>query len=177
MNCLEQIILLFWEKYSEIARLGIVKAYANGMDALRNLSSSPIEDWVERSLLSPPVEVTVVARVACAAALGAVTKEMVGPRRQNFFNDQGKPVFYDDVVYIDGTEELERIDKFVAIPTKDQVKGKSGRKPVIKASSEGTEPLWEGTLVGKKPYLYPIPIVAIFSALFHAISTGQFINK
>lgn len=166
------------KKYSEITRSGIVNAYANGMDALRNLSSSPIEDWVERSLLSPPVEVTVVARVACAAALGAVTKEMVGPRRQNFFNEQGKPVIYDDVVYIDGTKELERIDELVIIPTKKEVKGGSCKMPlVIEPNSEGKEPIWEGALVYKTPYLYPVPIIAFFSALFHAIATGQFINN
>ena len=164
--------------YRKFAKSGAVKFYAKSMDALRNLSSSPIEDWVEKSLLSPPVEVNVVARVACASALGMVTKDMVGERRQGFCNDEGKPVYYDDVVYIDGTAELERVDELVHLdlPAEDQLKHDRYNKPLTTLHREGKDPLWEGGLVGKTPYLYPVPIISIFSALFYIISTGQFVN-
>ena len=167
--------------YNAFVRLGIVKAYGNGMDALRNLSSSPIEDWVEKSLLSPPVDVEVAARVACAGALGLVTRDAVGSRRQGFCNEFGKDVIYDDFLYIDGTYELERIDDSTNnIPTNERSPADQSAdffRPITTGttmSDQVKEPIWEGALLRKGPYLYPLPVIAFFSAIFCGIATGQF---
>lgn len=156
--------------YSQNVNNAVAKAYLNSMDALRNLSSTPVEDWVEKSLFSPPVEVHTVARVAAAASLGLIAVDMVDPRKQNFFDFDGQPVTYDDVVYIDGTKEIERLEQLLdlkSIYTTGELISSGG--------SGGGQQLWEGALVGKKPYLYPFPVIAVFLAMFGAISTNQFV--
>jgi hypothetical protein len=171
--------------YSQLAKSALVRAYLEGMDGLRNLSTTPIEDWVERSLFSAPVDVEVVARVASAAALGKVTVDMVVPRRQGFCDFDGKPVFYDNVVFVDGTLEIERIDASldadanIDADAAVRVARKSTNRGVVSQSEKGRgheqEPLWEGALIGKKPYLYPLPVIAFFLAIFGAISNNQFV--
>lgn len=164
----------FGKVYNQFARSFFAKSYVNGMDALRNLSSSPIEDWVEKSIFSPPVEVNQVARVASASALGMVKRDK--ERKQNFFDFDGKPVVYDNIVFVDGTYEIERIDAMV----KDMVASDSNSNSASKTSNKRIEqvqgqPLWEGALIGKKPYLYPLPVIIFFLSVFGAISTNQFI--
>ena len=169
-------LALFGKVYSKFAESVLLKAYLNGMDAIRNLSSSPMEDWVEKALLSPPVEVRTVARVASAAALGMVTKDMVGPRKQDFYDDRGKPVFYDDVVYVDGTSELKRIDEIIEMKTVETTNDSQLGQVTLHKDGEGKEPLWEGALIGKKPFLYPLPVISVFLALFGFIATQQTVS-
>ncbi len=164
--------------YSNIVKSFLVKSYIKGMDALRNLSSSPIEDWVEKTLFSPPVEVNVVARVASASALGMVYKGngMVGERKQSFFDFEGKPVVYDDIVFVDGTYEIERIDSIVrtGITSNSNSISDTSNKSLTQVQGQ---PFWEGALAGKKPYLYPLPVIAVFLSIFGAIATNQFVSS
>ena len=165
----------FGKIYSQITRLPVIKAYMNGMDSLRNLSSSPMEDWVERALLSPPVKVETIARVASASALGMVTKDLVGSRRQNFFDSNGKPVTYDDVVFVDGTLSIESMDKLLqseeyAIEVRDSTRN------LVQLQDTNEEPIWEGALIGKKPYLYPLPVIALFLSVFVLVSSQQVVS-
>ena len=180
--------------YTQFARSGMVKGYLKSMDALRNLSSTPMEDWVEKSLFSPPVEVCALARVVVGVALGLVTRDMLGRRRQGFFGLDGKPVLYADVVYVDGTDEIERIDELMdfslasssssaaaaAAETATAARTSLAWTPPPAKENLGEkimkEPSWEGALIGKKPFLYPLPVIGVFLALFGAISTNQFIN-
>jgi len=146
------------------------KAYVGVNDFLRNLSVAPLDDWVEKMIFSSPVLVESVARVASAGALGQISKSMVGPRTQGFFDTKGQPVFYDDVVFIDGTSEIERIEQALAENWKKVVLTSSPQ------SGKGKEPFWEGALIGKQPYLFPLPVVATFAIIFWAISTQQFVQ-
>mmetsp|Transcript_9197 Transcript_9197/g.11590 ORF Transcript_9197/g.11590 Transcript_9197/m.11590 type:complete len:437 (-) Transcript_9197:76-1386(-) len=179
------------------------KMYVNGNESLRNLSSTPLEDWVEKVLFSPPVKVDVVARVASAAAIGFVNRDIVGARRQGFFDTNGKPIIYDDIVSVDGTTELERVDEIIK-PKLVQWKEEQERKTELFDSSENSsvgikatknfednmkqethddnndddrkEPPFEGALIGKKPFLFPIPVAGVFVSIFYLISSGQFIK-
>jgi hypothetical protein len=58
-----------------------------------------------------------------------------------------------------------------------RVARKSTNRGVVSQSEKGQEqePLWEGALIGKKPYLYPLPVIAFFLAIFGAISNNQFV--
>lgn len=161
--------------YRKFVESPIAKAYVGGNQFLRNLSSAPLEDWVEQSLFSSPVDVGVVARVASAAAMGYVTRNMVNDRRQGFFDLNGKPIFYDNAICVDGTFELERIDKIAKLPVapSSSMGVVSALKELI---SEEKEPSFEGALIGKGPFLYPLPIIGTFASLFFAIASGQFIT-
>ena len=166
--------------YSRVVRSPLAKGYVNGMDVLRGLSSTPVEDWVEKSVFSPPVDVRSVARVASGAALGLVNKDMVGSRKQNFFGIDGRPVSYADVVYVDGTKEIEQIDGSLDLSSAPEVgvavSSSQERGQTYNRENKRIEPLWGGTLVGKKPFFYLFPVVVLFLAIFGAISTNQFVN-
>ena len=180
--------------YRTLVKSFVAKAYIRSNEALRNLSSAPMEDWVEKSLFSPPVNVDVVARVASAAALGLVKRDMVGERRQGFFNTDGKPVLYDDVVFVDGTHELERVDEIVKMNLnllQDSAKQRQGgaltsvplltfddkKKKNTSSIKDAQEPPFEGALVGKGPYLFPLPVVAFFSTILFFIANNPFVGK
>jgi len=169
----------FGKLYSQVVRSPLAKGYVDGMNALRELSSTPVEDWVEQSVFSPPVDVRTVARVASSAALGLVSKDLVDSRKQNFFGYDGKPVSYADVVYIDGTEEIERIDGLIDLSSASAVGvavSPQERGQTCNREYERIEPLWEGALIGKGPFLYPFPVIGVFLAIFGAISTNQFVK-
>ena len=147
------------------------KAYTNGNNLLRGLSTAPVRDWVEDAIFSPPVDVSTVASVICAAALGNVNKDMVGPRRQGFFDTNGQPVLYDDVVFIDGTEALESVA--------EQVVGPGGLQdceyemPSDYSVNGKKEPPLEGALIGCGGYLRPIPVVLFFAVTFYTVTVGS----
>eukprot|EP00568_Trieres_chinensis_P015695 CAMPEP_0183326898 /NCGR_PEP_ID=MMETSP0160_2-20130417/83421_1 /TAXON_ID=2839 ORGANISM="Odontella Sinensis, Strain Grunow 1884" /NCGR_SAMPLE_ID=MMETSP0160_2 /ASSEMBLY_ACC=CAM_ASM_000250 /LENGTH=119 /DNA_ID=CAMNT_0025494993 /DNA_START=50 /DNA_END=406 /DNA_ORIENTATION=+ len=75
-----------------------------------------MEDWVEKMIFSPPVHVDNLARVLCAGALGCLGRDQVGNRKQGFYDTDGKPVLYDDVIFIDGTEAIEELSRKLATP-------------------------------------------------------------
>lgn len=184
------------DSWRKIVESPPVRAYLSSQDFLRSLSSAPIQDWLEKLIFSPPVGVDSVAAVICAGALGLIGKGMVPPRRQGFYDTNGKPVQYDNVLFVDGTKEIERlatecdmVKEATTVKTASSAKGTSDASaaqvgidqfggdelfPGYKNSSETKEPPCEGALIGLKPYLYPIPVAAIFFALFTAIATGQF---
>uniref|UniRef100_A0A7R9ZLE9 NAD(P)-binding domain-containing protein n=1 Tax=Craspedostauros australis TaxID=1486917 RepID=A0A7R9ZLE9_9STRA len=90
------------------------RSYVRTNDFLRGLSSAPVEDWLGKMLFSSPVDVAIAARVIAAGALGMVDRDMVGDRRQGFFDSNGKPVLYDNMIFVDGTGEIERVDGLVS---------------------------------------------------------------
>uniref|UniRef100_A0A7S3PYA9 NAD-dependent epimerase/dehydratase domain-containing protein n=2 Tax=Chaetoceros debilis TaxID=122233 RepID=A0A7S3PYA9_9STRA len=167
------------DAYRSFVQSPIAKVYVGGNESLRKLSSASMEDWVEKALFSPPVNVDVVGRVASAAALGLVKRDMVGDRKQGFFNSFGKSVTYDNVVFVDGTSELERID----VITRDSVTEMRGKKsPNASTSTQtskdrGVEPPYEGALAGFRPYTFPLPVITFFLLVFYSILSGQFVGE
>ena len=142
-------------------------------------------------LFSSPINVNVVGKVTAMAATGLVTKDIVNdgqPRKQGFFNSSGLPVEYDDIMFVDGTDEIETVLKIVQqqqqrqppLPSLEQRKQKQQkeqqRKQTLSSSSPPPPPLWEGALIGKRPYLYPFPVAVFFAAFFWAIATEQFVQ-
>jgi hypothetical protein len=167
---------LVGQGYRSLVESPLTKAYVASNEFLRNLSVAPLEDWLEKMILCcPPVNVETVARVAAAGAMGTISKDLVGPRRQGFFDTNGKPVVYDDVVFVDGTVEIERLDSLnlVALPV-TKTTGDASTTPKEKAGND--EPLWEGALIGKRPFLYPLPVVATFATIFWSVATQQFVQ-
>ena len=169
----------FGDLYRKIVTSFVAQSYINFNDFLRNLSSAPLEDWVEKVIFSPPVRVDVVARVASAAALGYINRDMVGDRRQGFFNTDGKPVVYDNILFVDGTKELERVDKTLKpklLGSKRNNEEKEGKMKVSPAletrREEEKEPSFEGALIGKGPLLFPLPVAAFFLTIFAYIAYG-----
>ena len=151
--------------FRKLVESPIAKSYVGSNDFLRSLSSAPMEDWFEKMLFSSPVLVENVARVACLCAFGNISKDIVGPRKQGFFDTDGKPVFYDDVVFIDGTnaiEDLSSNDKNLPYP--------------LKAEKKNGAPDFEGALVGQHPWLWPIPVAGLFGTIFWAVATQQFVQ-
>jgi hypothetical protein len=161
--------------YRSFVESPLAKGYVQSNEFLRNLSVAPLEDWVEKMIFCPPVDVDTVARVASAGVLGSLTQDMVGPRKQGFFDTNGKPVEYPDVIFVDGTAELERIDySFVGLmPVGNAV---PSSRQQVGADSSMAPPLWEGALIGKQPFLYPIPVVLTFAAIFWSVTTQQFVQ-
>jgi hypothetical protein len=149
------------------------KGYVRSNEFLRNLSVAPLEDWVEKMIFCPPIDVDTVARVASAGVLGSLTRDMVGPRKQGFFDTNGKPVEYPDMIFVDGTAELERIDSLVERMPVGNAVPSSRQQPVV---ADTMAPLWEGALIGKQPFLYPIPVVLTFAAIFWSVATQQFVQ-
>ena len=164
---------------NDIADSPMTKHYVKFNDLLRNISTAPMEDWVEKMLLcSPPVTVDAVATIVAYSAFGYITKDMVGTRKQGFYDTQGKPVSYEDVIYIDGTTEIERLIEEVARNGNDD-KPASFPKPSsssLSLSSTKLIPYQEGGLDGKLPYLYPIPVILTFMTIFWSIATQQFVQ-
>ena len=133
-------------------------------------------------LFSSPVDVEFVGKATAMAARGLVSRDLVNngePRKQGFFNQSGLPVEYDDILFVDGTLEIE---KLVGVLGKGDLGGKArGTKPRTKvpkssSSSSTPEPLWEGALIGKRPWLYPVPVTSFFVYLFWGIMTQQFVQ-
>ncbi len=187
------------DRYRQFVESTVAKLYVSGNEALRNLSSAPIEDWVEKTIFSSPVKVDVVARVAAAAAMGFVRRDLVGERRQGFYSTDGKPILYDDVIFIDGTKEIERVDEIVStelvleLMKEKQPQTRSGSAQVVESvktnyfaqneendpsenhNDHGSQPPYaEGALIGKGPLLFPLPVVAFFGTVFYLVSSGQF---
>ena len=179
----------FGNFYSTFVESNFAKSYTGFNNFLRNLSSAPMEDWVEKVIFTPPVKVDVVARVACAAALGYITRDMIGDRQQGFFDTKGKSVMYDNVIFVDGTKELLRVDAIVESKLKEkqsmnmnmnETKGTDESIAKVGAKFEGDcnnksgkEPSFEGALIGKTPLLYPLPVVFFFASIFGAIASGS----
>jgi len=167
----------FGKIYRKIVESPIAKAYVGGNQAVRSLSAANPEDWVEAMLFSSPIDVESAAKATAMAAKGLVTRDIVNngePRKQEFFNTSGLPVEYDDILFLDGTHEIEALVEEIEVgkDTKSlQIRGKESTKSV----STTEEPLWEGALIGKRPYLYPLPVAFAFLALFWGISTSQFV--
>jgi len=171
------------------------KLYVAGNDALRSIAPYPVEDWVEKMVLSPPVEVETVARVIAAGAVGAIEEKLLVPRRQGFFDKRGKPVQMACVPFIDGTSDIERLASLPSIINLE-IKPNLHRKDLAKQSKEESalqeqaksrlqkkikklpskEDPFEGALAGKLPYLYPFPVIAAFFTVFWAVANQQFVQ-
>ena len=161
--------------YRGIVDSPFTKQYVKSNDLLRNISSAPMEDWVEKMLLtSPPITVDAVATIVAYTTLGYITKGMVGTRKQGFYDTQGKPVTYEDVVYIDGTNEIERLIVEVT-QNENTILPKIQSSPSMSPSSK-LIPYQEGGLDSKLPYLYPIPVALTFMTIFWSIATQQFVQ-
>ncbi|OEU09007.1 hypothetical protein FRACYDRAFT_249351 [Fragilariopsis cylindrus CCMP1102] len=174
--------------------LFVTKTYVKANQALRSLSSYSSEDWVEELLFSSsPIDVNSVAKITTMAAQGAIPRCIVNnggqPRKQGFFNSKGKPILYDDLLFIDGTKEIENIvlnknnnkNKFGNDIEEKMVKPPSSSSPSSSSSSPHIispppKPLWEGALIGKRPYLYPIPVVTVLLLFFWSVVTEQFVT-
>jgi hypothetical protein len=166
--------------YRSFVESSIAKAYVGGNDFLRSLSTASPEDWVEKMVFSSPIQVEPVARLISGGALGLITRKMVGPRKQGFFDTDGKPVVYGDVLFIDGTQAIERLDKLINLPvTESEEVAKFAAVQVSTASfisspEEEKEPPFEGALIGKSLFLRPLPTIFTFSAIFWSVATQQF---
>jgi len=155
--------------------------YVAGNDFLRNLSTTPVEDWVEKLIFSSPVDVDTVARVLCAGSLGQIDRDMVGPRKQDFYDTDGKAVTYPNALFVDGTADIERIDGLVVsdlgssvvVPTMPKTSGPSS---AVALEEENAEPPFEGAMVGKAPFLYPFPVILFFGTVFWSITSQQFVQ-
>ena len=154
---------------------GPVKAYAKGNAAIASLSSSALEDFVSKMVLSPPVDVDVLARVVAAGALGTIGAGMLPPRKQGFWDTKGKPAPVADVPYVDGTFEIRRVAQEAATPDMlaaalpaDGGGGERAPRSVAGATASAVSeaPPLEGALVGWKPLLYPWPVAIFFVGLF-----------
>lgn len=163
------------------------KAYVKGNESLRKLSAGGygVDDWVEKVLLScPPITVQIVANVACASLLGYITREIVGDRRQGFFDTNGQPVFYDNALFIDGTEQLEQINNLIKPKLTEKMlefdMAKEAEYDIRDTNcdlNESEPPYAEGALIGKGPLLFPIPVVAFFSTVFYLVSQNAFVSS
>jgi hypothetical protein len=169
----------FGKFYRKFVESPFAKAYVGGNNALRSLSVADPEDWVEATLFSPPFVVYWAVKPTAMAARGLVTRNIVNdgqPRKQGFFNTTGKPVEYDDILFVDGTHEIEKLVGVLSegdskgIPPRNKVRAKQAE------SSSTPEPLWEGALIGKRPYLYPFPAAIFFSYVFWGVVTQQFVQ-
>lgn len=157
------------------------RVYVAGNDFLRNLSTTPVEDWVEKLIFSSPVDVDTVARVLCAGSLGQIDRDMVGPRKQDFYDTDGKAVTYPNALFVDGTADIERIDGLVVsdlgssvvVPIMPKTLGPSS---AVALEEENAEPPFEGALVGKAPFLYPFPVILFFGTVFWSITSQQFVQ-
>jgi len=172
----------FGKFYRGLVESPVAKLYVKGNEALRSLSVG--EDWVEAMLFSSPMDVEFAGKATAMAARGLVTRDLVNdgqPRKQGFFNTSGLPVEYDDVLFVDGTHEIE---KLVGVLGGEKTAAKAlspGRKLQTKpakpaSSSSSPEPLWEGALIGKRPFLYPVPVTIFFVAFFWGVATQQFVQ-
>ncbi len=130
-----------------------------------------------QQLFSSPIDVEIAGKATAMAAKGLVTRDIVNggeSRKQGFFNTSGLPVEYDDILFLDGTHKIEALvgDIGAGEGTKSLQNIGQGATKAVRTTEE---PLWEGALVGKRPYLYPLPVAFVFLALFWGISTSQFV--
>ena len=159
------------------------RAYVAGNDFLRNLSTTPVEDWLEKMIFSSPVDVDTVARVLCAGSLGLINRGVVGGfRQQDFYDTNGQPVTYPDALFVDGTAEIERVSDLMApylvssnaVPNPSTPRASSSS--AVALVEDGVEPPFEGALVGKGPLLYPLPVVLFFGTIFWSVTSQQFVQ-
>ena len=161
--------------YRTLVESSPAKAYLTTNSFLRHLSSTPLEDWLEAMIFSSPVHVSKVTNVVCAGVMGLVTREMVGNRHQGFFDTFGQPIDHANVLFVDGTTAIERISTQVAdLPMLYSLPNPTPVTKLTKCIIE--EPPSENALVGMGPYLRPIPVVAMFAAIFWSVMTQQFIQ-
>ena len=136
----------------------------------------------------------ITAMAADASSNGLITRDTVNnglPRKQGFFNTTGKPVFYDDILFIDGTQEIENLvatgsasgknngnsNKNDKKTTKNKSTKKKGKPQIRSSSSSSTSmPSNEGAGIGKRPYLFPIPVTIAFVLFFWSVATEQFVT-
>ncbi|CAB9516107.1 NmrA-like family [Seminavis robusta] len=157
--------------YRSFVESKLAKAYVTSNQALRNLSVAPLQDWLEQAIFSSPVDVSIVANVICAAALGQVDRSVVPTRRrQGFWNEQGDVMTYADVIFVDGTHEIERVSQEVALLEP------LSNKENINSARAAKEPIAEGGMENVTTYLRPLPVVAFFATIFWAVMTQQFIQ-
>jgi len=186
--------------YTSFLQSFLVQQYLKTNHFLRNLSTAPTEDWVEQMVLnSPPVQVDVIARVIAASALGWIERTNVGHRRQGFYDTRGKPILYDNVLYIDGASNIERLDHTFNTRWNDNKKHPSNMNSFPTPNHDNNfensrihddgdddddsydntllvEPPQEGAFIGKGPYLFPLPVVATFLTIFYCIATNKFVQ-
>uniref|UniRef100_A0A7S4WAK4 NAD-dependent epimerase/dehydratase domain-containing protein n=1 Tax=Ditylum brightwellii TaxID=49249 RepID=A0A7S4WAK4_9STRA len=159
----------------------IAKLYQSSNNALRGLSSSYEEDWVTNMAMTPPTHVDVISRAIAAAAVGSLDVQTIQPRRQGFFNTEGKPIDMVPVPFVD-VGDLKMVaeqcgnDESLSVPISssataynNQGEEEEGRQVLSGTPWKNEErdnlPL-EGALVGYKPLLYPFPVAAFFITLF-----------
>lgn len=179
------------------------KLYVAGNDALRNISPAPLEDWVEKMLFSEPVEVEILARAVVVGVLmggslfseeeGSEVVSVLEPRRQDFYSNEGESVTMVNIPFVDGTAEIERIAELMGTPSKlsDAIKQLqendvaevttdmdaacvTARDALRTTERRVKDAAFEGALVGKKPYLYPLPVLLTFVYIFWGVATQQF---
>merc|ERR1719491_2873000 len=131
-------------------------------------------------LFSSPIDVTTVGKITAmavdASSNGVITRDTVNngqPRKQGFFNTTGKPILYDDLLFIDGTQEIE---KLVASSNSNDNKNKKKTTKKKKKQSSSAGPSNEGAGIGKRPYLFPIPVTIAFLLFFWPVATEQFVT-
>jgi len=171
----------FGKVYRSFVESFIAKGYVKSNEALRSLSTAGAEDWVEKMLFSSPIDVTTVGKITAmavdASSNGVITRDTVNngqPRKQGFFNETGKPILYDDLLFIDGTQEIEKLVASSSSNENDN-KNKTKNKNKKQSSSVGM-PSNEGAGIGKRPYLFPIPVTIAFLLFFWSVATEQFVT-
>eukprot|EP00536_Pseudo-nitzschia_multiseries_P001347 jgi/Psemu1/282952/fgenesh1_pg.17_\ len=192
----------FGKLYRNLVESPIARAYVRSNRALRSLSKTTNDDWVEEmwrgTLFSSPIGVDAVGELVAAAANGLVTRDMVNdgkPRKQGFFDTSGLPIEYDDVLFVDGARNIEKVLELVrrrrereqdphssspsgsgTPPSGNQRQQSQQKKQLSHSPSSSPPPLWEGALIGKRPYLYPLPVALMFATFFWGVVTGQFVK-
>lgn len=125
------------------------------------------------------MDVEIVGRASAMAARGLVTRQLINngePRKQGFFNTSGLPVEFDDILFVDGTPEIEGLVGTLEGRKEFQSLKSTTGKAIESPAKKTDEPLWEGALARKRPYLYPFPVALFFIFLFWGIATQQFIE-
>ncbi|VEU41629.1 unnamed protein product, partial [Pseudo-nitzschia multistriata] len=129
-------------------------------------------------VFSSPIDVDAVGEIAAMAARGLVTRPIVNdgqPRKQDFFDTSGQPIEYENVLFLDGTHAIEAAIDHLRVsrgPQRREIRERNGENPSLAKAL----PRWEGALVGKRPYLFPVPVVAFFASFFWAVVTEQFVQ-
>ena len=109
---------------------------------------------------------------------------------QDFYDEFGNDRPVAAVAYVDGTAEIQRVVeasgtlerlRAAALRLAEEGVPESRRPPLEETSappSIGATPpaapavVWEGALVGSRPFLYPFPVVALFAFIFSSVLTG-----
>lgn len=157
-----------------------IQAYKAGGRALRSLSTSgETEDWVEAAILTPPIDVDIVARTIAAGAVGAIDSASIKPRRQGFFDTEGKPVEMVSVPFIDmsdirrmaatlatDTILLAAVESKTKTPATETRRENTTQNTSTQESSRAETIPFEGALVGSKPFLCPLPVAVALASAF-----------